>query len=137
MFFIKGSAIHQYFDILKSFCYFWALDMAPIWAGPDLLCYIEPCVPFETRESLLKTFSTEMTQNLISLIMTQKFSQKVVWTRVSLLKAQGENAQMFSKKINPHNIFLQPTIQTQNCSLSFICNVGRFQILMRFPYYVN
>ena len=35
-FFIKGSSIHQYFDILKSFCYFWALDMAPTWAGPGL-----------------------------------------------------------------------------------------------------
>ena len=35
-FFIKGSSIHQYFDILKPFCYFWALDMAPTWAGPGL-----------------------------------------------------------------------------------------------------
>ena len=35
-FFIKGSPTHQYFDILKSFCYFWALDMAPTWAGPGL-----------------------------------------------------------------------------------------------------
>ena len=35
-FFIKGSPIHQYFDILKSFCYFWALDMAPTWAVPGL-----------------------------------------------------------------------------------------------------
>ena len=24
----------QYFDTLKSFCYFWALDMAPTWAVP-------------------------------------------------------------------------------------------------------
>ena len=36
LFFIKRSPIHQYFDILKSFCYFWALDMAPTWAGPGL-----------------------------------------------------------------------------------------------------
>ena len=28
--------IHQYFDILKSFRYFWVLDMAPTWAGPGL-----------------------------------------------------------------------------------------------------
>ena len=35
--FIKGSPTHQYFDILKSFCYFWALDMAPTWAVPGLL----------------------------------------------------------------------------------------------------
>ena len=33
---IKGSPIHQYFDILKSFCYFWALDMAPTWTVPGL-----------------------------------------------------------------------------------------------------
>ena len=26
----------EYFDTLKSFCYFWALDMAPTWAGPGL-----------------------------------------------------------------------------------------------------
>ena len=31
---IKGSPIHQYFDILKSFWYFLALDMAPTWADP-------------------------------------------------------------------------------------------------------
>ena len=37
IFFIKGSPIHQYFDILKSFCCFWALDMAPTWAVPGLL----------------------------------------------------------------------------------------------------
>ena len=36
-FFIKGSPIHQYFDILKSFWYFWALDMAPTWAVLGLL----------------------------------------------------------------------------------------------------
>ena len=35
-FFTKGSPIHQYFDILKSFCYFLALDMAPTWAIPGL-----------------------------------------------------------------------------------------------------
>ena len=35
-FFIKGFPIHQYFEILKSFCYFWALDMAPTWAVPGL-----------------------------------------------------------------------------------------------------
>ena len=34
---IKGSPIHEYFDILKSFWYFWALDMAPTWAYPGLL----------------------------------------------------------------------------------------------------
>ena len=33
---IKGSPIHQYFDILKSFWYFWALDMAPTWAETGL-----------------------------------------------------------------------------------------------------
>ena len=27
----------EYFDTLKSFCYFWALDMAPTWAGSGLL----------------------------------------------------------------------------------------------------
>ena len=26
----------EYFDTLKSFCYFWALDMAPTWAVPGL-----------------------------------------------------------------------------------------------------
>ena len=35
-FFIKVVPIHQYFEILKSFCYFWALDMAPTWAVPGL-----------------------------------------------------------------------------------------------------
>ena len=34
VFFIKGSPIHQYFDTLKSFCYFGALDIAPTWAVP-------------------------------------------------------------------------------------------------------
>ena len=34
IFFHKRFPIHQYFDTLKSFCYFWALDMAPTWAGP-------------------------------------------------------------------------------------------------------
>ena len=37
-FFIEGSPIHHYFDILKSFCYFWALNMAPTWASPGLFC---------------------------------------------------------------------------------------------------
>ena len=32
----KGSPIHQYFDILKSFCYFWVSNMAPTWPGPGL-----------------------------------------------------------------------------------------------------
>ena len=41
---IKGSPIHQYFDILKSFWYFWALDMAPTWADPGLLNFSSlPC----------------------------------------------------------------------------------------------
>ena len=38
-FFLKGSPIHQYFDILKSFYYFWALDMAPTWAVPGLFIF--------------------------------------------------------------------------------------------------
>ena len=38
-FFIKGSPIHQYFGISKSFCYFWALDMAPTWAVPGLFIH--------------------------------------------------------------------------------------------------
>ena len=37
IFFIEGSPIHQYFDIFKSFCSVWALDMAPTWAGSGLL----------------------------------------------------------------------------------------------------
>ena len=37
IFFHKRFQIHQYFDILKSFCYFWALDRAPTWAGLGLL----------------------------------------------------------------------------------------------------
>ena len=39
IFCIKGFPIHQYVDILKSFCYFRALDMAPTWAGPGLFIY--------------------------------------------------------------------------------------------------
>ena len=35
-FLIKWFPIRQFFNILKSFCYFWALDMAPTWAGPGL-----------------------------------------------------------------------------------------------------
>ena len=31
------GTVKEYFDTLKSFCYFWALDMAPTWAGPGLL----------------------------------------------------------------------------------------------------
>ena len=34
--FTKVSPIHQYSDTLKYFCHFWALDMAPTWAGPSL-----------------------------------------------------------------------------------------------------
>ena len=30
------SALWEYLDTLKSFCYFWALDMAPTWAGLGL-----------------------------------------------------------------------------------------------------
>ena len=37
LFFIKVVPIHQYLEILKSFCYFCALDMAPTWAVPGLL----------------------------------------------------------------------------------------------------
>ena len=33
----KRFQIHQYFDILKSFRYFWAFDVTPTWAGPGLL----------------------------------------------------------------------------------------------------
>ena len=36
LFFHKGSPIHQYFDTLRSVCYFYALDVAPTWAGPGL-----------------------------------------------------------------------------------------------------
>ena len=32
-----GCLRREYFDTLKSFCYFWALDMAPTWAVPGLL----------------------------------------------------------------------------------------------------
>ena len=32
-----SGAVEEYFDTLKSFCYFWALDMASTWAGPGLL----------------------------------------------------------------------------------------------------
>ena len=31
-----GCCRGEYFDILQSFCYFSALDMAPTWAGSDL-----------------------------------------------------------------------------------------------------
>ena len=34
---MKGSPIHQYFDALKSFCNFRALDTAPTWDVPGLL----------------------------------------------------------------------------------------------------
>ena len=43
---IKGSRIHQYFDILKSFCYLCALDMAPTWDVPVLLKVILKCLLF-------------------------------------------------------------------------------------------
>ena len=32
----------EYFETLMSFCYFWALDMAPAWAGPDLFKWFWP-----------------------------------------------------------------------------------------------
>ena len=38
-FFHKRFQIHQHFDILKSFCYFLALDMAPTWAGFGLFFF--------------------------------------------------------------------------------------------------
>ena len=33
-----GACDRKYFDSLNSFCYFWALDMAPTWAGA--VCYL-------------------------------------------------------------------------------------------------
>ena len=37
----------KYFDILKSFCCFWALDMAPTWAVPGLFeLYMHTCMNF-------------------------------------------------------------------------------------------
>ena len=53
IFFIKGSPIHQYFDILKSFWYFWALDMAPTWAVPGLLClWLSVCCTHSHEHSI-------------------------------------------------------------------------------------
>ena len=34
-----GCFRREYFDTLKSFCYFWALDMAPTWAVPGLFTF--------------------------------------------------------------------------------------------------
>ena len=46
-----GCCRSEYFDTLKSFCYFWALYMAPTWAGPGL---------FSLRQSRMRwKFSTE------------------------------------------------------------------------------
>ena len=42
--FTKGSPIHQHFDTSKSFCYFWALDIAPTWASPA--CFGSPSNDF-------------------------------------------------------------------------------------------
>ena len=39
--FKKGSPIHQYFDILKSCCYFLALDMAPTIWGRSRLVFLQ------------------------------------------------------------------------------------------------
>ena len=33
----SGAVEENTLTFLKSFCYFWALDMAPTWAGPGLL----------------------------------------------------------------------------------------------------
>ena len=42
-FFFQKISIFEYckrvLDTWKSFCYFWALDMAPTWAGPGLFKY--------------------------------------------------------------------------------------------------
>ena len=35
-FFLKRVLQKRILDTLKSFCYFWALDMAPTWAVPGL-----------------------------------------------------------------------------------------------------
>ena len=41
--FFEKFSIFEYckriLDTWKSFCYFWALDMAPTWAGPGLLSF--------------------------------------------------------------------------------------------------
>ena len=37
--FIKVVPTHQYLEILESFCYFWALDMATTWAVPGLFYF--------------------------------------------------------------------------------------------------
>ena len=34
---VLGCFRREYFSTLKSFCYFWTLDMAPTWAVPGLL----------------------------------------------------------------------------------------------------
>ena len=36
-FFSSFGYCKRILDTLKTFCYFWALDMAPTWAGPGLL----------------------------------------------------------------------------------------------------
>ena len=41
-------------DTWKSFCYFWALDMAPTWAGPGLLEWTKRFVV--SMESVLESF---------------------------------------------------------------------------------
>ena len=45
---MKGSPIHQYFDILKSFCNFWPLEMAPTWAVPGL-CFQKTMIDDDNR----------------------------------------------------------------------------------------
>ena len=49
-----GCCRREYFDTLKCFCYFWALDMAPTSAGPGLFsfCFSERnCFSYSYREN--------------------------------------------------------------------------------------
>ena len=63
--FFQKISIFEYckrvLDTWKSFCYFWALDMAPTWAGPGLFF-----LPFK-KIIAFRTFTASLSQLVLSL----------------------------------------------------------------------
>ena len=106
----KGSPIHQYFDILKSFCYFWALDMAPTWAVPGLFFN-----PVEMGMRILP-IGGKFFERVLPLIFWHSDLKKI-WLLFSFLKQNfnfSRRASVFSdifrKKLKPKG-FSQPNLR--------------------------
>ena len=62
-------------DTLKSFCYFWALDMAQIWAVPDLL---KLSMPFTLS---ILTFCVCVAELIELMLIGKDSSERPFWIR--------------------------------------------------------